>query len=423
MMMRRDLILFTTLWIVSLLFLCQSSKAKTSSQALRRKRRKASSPDEISQYFKSLDQRNGGEVVTVIQGLEGELPDVAMIMSMSMNPSQPSVSPPAGAPSANGDDQDEQQRKEAMLDLLVNVTPEETLLNSATPQGKAFQWILNDDPAQIDPMAEPYTVTTRYGLAVLYYSTSGDGWKVKTNWLSGEDECTWFGVACHSGGEIKALELSNNTLVGELTGEIEIFNQVEAIRLYKNGLKGSLPETMTKLYDLMDLDVEDNDLSGNPFDSIYRLENLRTLRLSGNQFVGSLDGPTLRRHESLRELWIGDNLFEGTLASDIGRLQDLETLYIFGNMLSGTLPSTLGDLRLQQFLAQNNKFDGTVPETLYDNTDLTALRLDGNNLSGSISSKVGTLLEMIDFRIGNNTFSGTLPDALFRLGNLRTSYR
>jgi hypothetical protein len=412
-MKRQGLIVAATaLWMISSVSLIQSSQAKTSSQALLRKRRKATSPDEIAQYFKSLDQRKNGEgKMTVIQGLEGdELPDVAMILSM---PTTPSMSPPTNP-------EDQEQRKEALLDLLSTVTPEETLLNSATPQGKAFQWILNDDPAQIDPMAEPYTVTTRYGLAVLYYATSGEGWKVKTNWLSGEEECTWFGVACHSGGEIQNLELSNNTLVGELPGEIEIFNQIESIRLYENGLKGTLPESMTKLYDLVDLDVEDNDLSGNPFDSLYRLENLRTLRLSGNQFAGSLDGPTLRRHEGLRELWIGDNLFEGTLASDIGRLQDLETLYIFGNMFSGTLPSTLGDLRLQQFLAQNNKFDGTIPETLYDNIDLTALRLDGNNLSGSISSKVGTLLEIKDLRIGNNTFTGTLPDALLRLGNLRT---
>ena len=88
-------------------------------------------------------------------------------------------------------------RAEAMVDTLSSVTDSATLTNPSTPQGMAYQWLLDTDPAQIDPCTYP-TVEQRYALTTMYYSTNGDDWTETSGWLTGANECMWFGVSCGS---------------------------------------------------------------------------------------------------------------------------------------------------------------------------------------------------------------------------------
>jgi hypothetical protein len=89
-------------------------------------------------------------------------------------------------------------REEAIESILVQITDGPILTKPATPQGQAYQWILNDDPLQIDPCTYP-SIEQRYALATFYYSTGGDNWIVDTAWLSVAGECDWFGITCVDG--------------------------------------------------------------------------------------------------------------------------------------------------------------------------------------------------------------------------------
>ena len=82
-----------------------------------------------------------------------------------------------------------------MKNSLGKVTEASLLDDASTPQGMAFRWILDTDPAQIDPCKYP-TLEQRYALATFYYSTNGDDWTNTNAWLSGANECTWLGVKC-----------------------------------------------------------------------------------------------------------------------------------------------------------------------------------------------------------------------------------
>jgi hypothetical protein len=82
------------------------------------------------------------------------------------------------------------------LSILSTVTPAVKLLAPSTPQGAAFEWIVDSDPAKMDPCGKARDVIQRYALATLYYSTLGGGWTVSTLWLSESSECSWAGVAC-----------------------------------------------------------------------------------------------------------------------------------------------------------------------------------------------------------------------------------
>ena len=78
--------------------------------------------------------------------------------------------------------------------LLSQITPEDTLLDPSTPQGKAVAAMLTDPFVEQNACSE--TLDQRYGLITFYYSTGGEEWSTQTSWLSDTDECTWFGVIC-----------------------------------------------------------------------------------------------------------------------------------------------------------------------------------------------------------------------------------
>jgi hypothetical protein len=67
------------------------------------------------------------------------------------------------------------------------------LLDSETPQGKAFQLILSEG------LDNPFLITQRFALLVLYFSTGGESWMFNLGWVQPEeypDECLgqWIGV-------------------------------------------------------------------------------------------------------------------------------------------------------------------------------------------------------------------------------------
>ncbi len=86
-------------------------------------------------------------------------------------------------------------REEALEDVLLEITEAPILADPTLPQGQALRWLVDTDPAQIDPCTYP-TVAQRYALTTLYYSTGADSSTNVTGWLSAEGECTWPGVRC-----------------------------------------------------------------------------------------------------------------------------------------------------------------------------------------------------------------------------------
>ncbi|KAL3912425.1 MAG: hypothetical protein SGILL_006890, partial [Bacillariaceae sp.] len=73
------------------------------------------------------------------------------------SPPQPSpTDAPVPAPSNAPDGGcSSRPREEAMVDTLSGVTDPATLNNPSTPQGMAFRWLMDTDPAQVDPCTYP----------------------------------------------------------------------------------------------------------------------------------------------------------------------------------------------------------------------------------------------------------------------------
>lgn len=92
---------------------------------------------------------------------------------------------------------------------------------------------------------------------------------------------------------------------------------IDGIGLDNQGLKGFLP----------------NDIS--------RLRHLQSINLSGNSIRGVIPS-SLGTVTSLEELDLSYNLFNGTIPESLGQLTSLQTLYLNSNSLSGKVPVSLG---------------------------------------------------------------------------------
>ena len=75
---------------------------------------------------------------------------------------------------------------------FYDITPAEVFADSSTPQYAALDWLANKDTGSSYSMADDVRILQRYVLATLYYSTRGDSWENKYNFLSEVHECKWF---------------------------------------------------------------------------------------------------------------------------------------------------------------------------------------------------------------------------------------
>jgi hypothetical protein len=194
-------------------------------------------------------------------------------------------------------------------------TPEE-IVTFGTPQHKAMQWIVSDDPAQMDP--ENHYLLQRYALAVFYYSTHGENmfqtatvnltetrnpaggdeetdprvgdivpladgetqvmgddlaaqptWVNENGWMSGAGICSWYGIECHhrtgtsvfntrydGNNGVILFNMTENNVRGKFPKEIfAALKDIRWLSLSGNGFFGTVPSGVDGLDQLRKLDV------------------------------------------------------------------------------------------------------------------------------------------------------------------------
>jgi Leucine-rich repeat (LRR) protein len=146
-----------------------------------------------------------------------------------------------------------------------------------------------------------YNITTevakfrqRYALVAMDFAFHGNN-GARLNWSNpNTDECTWDGVTClpFSGVyHLRTINWARHNLTGPVLSEINLLPALETIDLAENKITG-------------------------PLDPFYPLK-------------------------FLKNLYLFENLFSGTVATEIGNLDLLERLYLGKNQLSGTFPEGL----------------------------------------------------------------------------------
>ncbi|XP_028121055.1 probable leucine-rich repeat receptor-like protein kinase At5g49770 isoform X1 [Camellia sinensis] len=234
------------------------------------------------------------------------------------------------------------------------------------------------------------------------------------NWV-GSDPCgsSWDGIRC-TNSRVTSITLASVGLVGQLSGEIELLSELQALDLsYNKGLTGSLPPSIGKLKKLTNLILVGCGFSGPIPDTIGSLQQLRILSLNSNSFTGNIP-PAIGNLSKLYWLDLADNKLEGPIPVSPGLDMLVNTKHFhFGkNNLSGEIPSKLfsSKMTLIHVLFESNSLWGSIPSTLGLVHTLEVLRLDRNLLIGPVPSNLNNLVHVQELFLSNNRLTGPLPN-------------
>ncbi len=100
-------------------------------------------------------------------------------------------------------------------------------------------------------------------LVALYHATDGDNWYRRTNWLSGQQVASWYGVTL-TDNTVSHLHLSSNNLSGTIPAEIANLEHLEYLYLSNNQeIGGQIPAEIGSLSSLRILYLHGNKFSRN----------------------------------------------------------------------------------------------------------------------------------------------------------------
>ena len=332
--------------------------------------------------------------------------------------------------------------EETVLDILVELDNQVALRTPGTPQFLAYMWLLSDHDI-LDKYSRA-RIVQRYALATLYLSTDGENWFNNENWLSDEDECTWYSISvssngpCNANGFMTSMDLSFNDLNGRLPPEIGLLSRLETLSLTgqnnEKAISGILPTSMGNMKSLVYLNVRGNALVGPLPSQLGNLDRLEVLDLGMNRFTLPLPRQ-LGNLASLRVLNLELNRVTGTLPTEVNLLTRLEQLRLGSNRMTGALAivgslTSLKVLNLEQNRFTSISFRGAqLPNletlTLYDN-DITSriprqfggfislrrLNLHSNSLQGPVPTELGQLQGLEELNLAYNRLTGEIPTEL-----------
>lgn len=224
-------------------------------------------------------------------------------------------------------------------------------------------------------------------LQIFYEECGGVKWKNDQNWMKEDvDHCHWYGIQCNDEGSIDSILLGSNNLSGTVPRELFQLKSLKWLWLYSNPVDFSFhgigeAKSLTSLlldstglssldgvgqaYQLTDLEVRFNRLSGPIPDDLNHLVNLETLSMSNNDFTGDI--PSFNRLHRLKSLRLSDNRLHGILPSFASNSK-LRTLDLSDNGITGSIPPNfLAALPSDETIyidLTNNKLTGEIPSGL-----------------------------------------------------------
>ena len=381
--------------------------------------------------------------------------------------------PPTSAPKS--------LRDVAVIEELTKaIGPKATEPN--TPYSTALQWLLEEDPMQLDEFSDH--LIQRYIMILFYFQTAHDGAWVSCNppehrnvsaecnfmdaernpdnslsyyprnetsirWLSGRHECEWAQVECLN-REVIGLDVYAQNLTGTLPEELSLLTRLVTLSLSLNQFTGKIPSIYGRLSSLAILELIDNLLTGTiplklwrhsgllQFNPSYNMltgtipteiglmSSLHSLFLFQTRMTGSIPTEIGNLDWSLRTLALYDNRLTGTIPSELFRLTLLEELNLSGNVElggggGGPLPSEVGLLKEMNHLSMaRTNMNGTgIPEEFWEMTKLETIDIEESLFGGTLSSKIGDLTRLWGVRANRNLFTGTIPTEIGLLQNLQ----
>ncbi|CAI9094632.1 OLC1v1030400C1 [Oldenlandia corymbosa var. corymbosa] len=243
------------------------------------------------------------------------------------------------------------------------------------------------------------------------------------------------------------LDLSQNSIEGQIPGNLFSLPSLEKLILSYNNFSGSIAKVaLKKSSSLKYIQLLSNELQGPVPQFLFHLENLTNLDLSWNQFNGTVD---LIHFRSLPQLVSLDLSYNRLVVNTNSTFAESSSLPLFQELMLascgiGNFPNLQNQYELKLLDLSSNQITGEIPSWLWDvgngifqylnlsHNQLTHLQepqkfvslktldLTSNFLTGQLPADIGNYLPQLEyFSIANNRFSGTIPASLCNASSLR----
>ncbi|KAH7426380.1 hypothetical protein KP509_11G099100 [Ceratopteris richardii] len=217
---------------------------------------------------------------------------------------------------------------------------------------------------------------------------------------------------------LKALDLSHNLFTGVIPVSLGRLRSLLHLNISSNYLNGSIPGELASLAILQSLDLHDNGLTGALDPALLGLTSLNTIDLSNNKLSGFIPwkpNDTLPLLKVVESVNLSHNELSGPLApAKLTSIfaEKLKVLDVSYNQLFGNLPDFEFVIALVSLRLNNNYFTGAVPPTLLSTALglLEELDLSHNKLTGEVPRVLSTSLKIVN--LSYNSLSGMLPKKL-----------
>ncbi len=258
-------------------------------------------------------------------------------------------------------------------------------------------------------------------LIALYHALDGPNWNLNDHWLSNAPLRQWYGVTVGA-GRVSELDLSQNQLSGQIPSEIGLLTGLTNLDLFGNQLTGEIPATIGNLDKVTRLSLWANQLSGSIPAELGDMESLEWVALGINELTGAIP-PELGNLTTLTHMDFTLNQLSGPIPAELGNLPDVVWIGLWSNQLSGPIPAELGNLTgLTQLDIDHNRLSGPLPAELGNLVNLEELWLRHNQLSGPIPAELGNLSSLTVLGLEQNRLSGEIPAELAGLSSLVRVY-
>ncbi|KAL8499032.1 hypothetical protein ACS0TY_022117 [Phlomoides rotata] len=199
---------------------------------------------------------------------------------------------------------------------------------------------------------------------------------------------------------------------GTIPNDIGNLTNLVSLELHHNDLSGIIPPTFTHLHTLQGLSLNNNNLEGLVPEDLCDLHNLVELDFSFNRLSGPI--PTcLGNVSSLRQIFLNSNMLDSTVPSSLWDLKDLLTLDLSSNSFTGFLPPEIANLVAANYInLSTNNLSESIPNTIGKLQNLVNFSLAHNRLKGSIPTSVGSMVGLVTLDLSYNNLSGSIPKSL-----------
>lgn len=252
---------------------------------------------------------------------------------------------------------------------------------------------------------------------IVFKSALEDPFSRLESWNEEDDSpCSWEFIKCNpSNGRVSELSLDGLGLSGKIGRGLEKLQDLKVLSLSNNNFSGSISDEIAFVSrGLQRLNLSRNSLSGNVPTSFANLSSIQFLDLSENSLSGPLPGDLFGNCESLRFVSLANNFLEGPIPRVV-RCASLNHQNFSKNSFSGD-PDFLHMFkalsRLRTLDLSHNSLSGQIPSGISTVHNLKELLLKGNHFSGTIPDDIGFCPHLTKLDISGNFFTGELPDSL-----------